>query len=387
MNFDVDQIDAVLSTTRAVRLRLDLEREVPDEIITQCIDLAEQAPSGGNITSRRWLVIRDPEVKTKIADLYREAGGASIIKAAEQLKGSGTHRERTTASAAHLAQNMERVPVLVIPTIWGEHDGSGRPGLFDSVVQSAWSFCLALRARGLGTAWTTMILGKRKELAEVLGIPPGVTPIVLLPVAWTIGTDFKPTARRPASQVTWFDHWGHTNAKSFEGASLADAQAFLAAQPGVTVEVDIAAPAQRVWEFVTDINLPSRFSGEFKGGEWLDGDGPRVGARFVGRNAIGERSWETTSHVIACEEPTVFAWDVVDPDNPAAQWRFELDPLGDTTRLRQCMTMGPGMSGTSRAMENDPENAKAILAARRETLRRNMELTTQGIKALAEGAS
>ncbi len=387
MPFDVDQIDAVLSTTRAVRLRLDLEREVPDEIITQCIDLAEQAPSGGNITSRRWLVIRDPEVKAKIGNLYREAGAAGIIKAAEQLKGTGSHRERTTASAAHLAQNMERVPALVIPTIWGEHDGSGRPGLFDSVIQSAWSFGLALRARGLGTAWTTIILGKRQELADVLGIPAGVTPIVLLPVAWTIGTDFKPAARRPASQITWFDHWGHTNAKPFEGESLSDAQALLAAQPGVTVEVDIAAPAQRVWEFVTDINLPSRFSGEFKGGEWLDGDGPRVGARFVGRNAIGDRSWETTSHVVACEEPKVFAWNVVDPDNPAAQWRFELDPVGDTTRLRQCMTMGPGMSGTSRAMENDPDNAKAILAARRETLRRNMELTTQGIKALAESGS
>ena len=100
MAFDVDQIDAVLSTTRAVRLRLDLEREVPDEIITQCIDLAEQAPSGANITSRRWLVIRDPDVKAKIANLYREAGGARIIAAAEQLKGSGAHRERTTASAA-----------------------------------------------------------------------------------------------------------------------------------------------------------------------------------------------------------------------------------------------------------------------------------------------
>jgi len=378
MAFDVDQIDAVLSTTRAVRLRLDLEREVPDEIITQCIDLAEQAPSGANIASRRWLVIRDPEVKAKIANLYREAGGARTIQAAEQLRGSGSHRERTTASAAHLAQNMERVPVLVIPTIWGEHDGSGRPGLFDSVLQAAWSFCLALRARGLGTAWTTMILGKQRELAEVLGIPAGVTPIALLPVAWTIGTDFKPTARRPASQITWIDHWGHTNARPSDGESL------LAALPGVTVEVDIAAPPQRVWELVTDINLPARFSQEFQGAEWLDGDSPRVGARFVGRNAIGERRWETTSHIVACEAPRVFAWNIVDPDNPAAQWRFELDRVGDATRLRQCMTIGPGRSGTSRAMESDPDNAKAILAARREAHRRNMELTVQGIKTLAE---
>jgi nitroreductase len=378
MAFDIAQIDTVLSTTRAVRLRLDLERQVPDEIITRCIDLAEQAPSGGNITSRRWLVIRDPEVKAQIAHLYREAGGASMIKTAEQLKGSGTHRERTTVSAAHLAQNMERVPTLVIPTIWGEHDGSGRPGLFDSVLQAAWSFCLALRARGLGTAWTTIILGKRRELAEILGIPEGVTPIVLLPVAWTIGTDFKPAARRPASQITWFDHWGYTNAQPFDGESL------LAAQPGVTVEVDIAAPARRVWELVTDINLPSRFSDEFQGAEWVDVDGPRLGASFVGRNKRDDREWQTTSFVVACDPPRVFAWNVSDPERPGAQWRFELDRVGDTTRLRQCMTMGPGMSGTSRAMENEPDKAQEILAARRETLRRNMELTTQEIKRLAE---
>jgi uncharacterized protein YndB with AHSA1/START domain len=239
---------------------------------------------------------------------------------------------------------------------------------------------LALRARGLGTAWTTIILGKRRELAEVLGIPEGVTPIVLLPVAWTIGTDFKPAARRPASHITWFDHWGYTNAQPFDGQSL------LAAQPGVTVEVDIAAPARRVWELVTDINLPARFSDEFQGAEWVDADGPRLGASFVGRNKRDDREWQTTSFVVACDPPRVFAWNVSDPERPGAQWRFELDQVGDTTRLRQCMTMGPGMSGTSRAMENEPDKAQEILAARRETLRRNMELTTQGMKRLAESA-
>ena len=86
-------------------------------------------------------------------------------------------------SAGHLAENLERVPVIVIPTIWGVHDGSGKPGLFDSVIQSAWSFCLALRARGLGSAWTTLHLGKAKEFAELLGIPKGVTQVVMLPVA------------------------------------------------------------------------------------------------------------------------------------------------------------------------------------------------------------
>lgn len=380
MTFDTEQVDAVLSTTRAVRRRLDLNRDVPDEIIMQCINLAEQAPSGGNITSRRWLVIRDPAIKEHIAELYREAGATTIIKTAEELQGSGTHRERTTASAAYLAQHMGRVPALVIPTIWGEHDGSGRPGLFDSVIQAAWSFCLAMRARGLGTAWTTIILGKRRELADLLGIPPGVTPIVLLPVAWTIGTDFRPAARRPASEITWIDHWGNTNATPFDGASL------LAAGPGVTVEVDVEAPAQRVWELVSDINLPAQFSQEFQGAEWVDRAEPGVGARFVGRNAIGERQWETTSYVVAYEPLQVFAWNVSDPDQPSAQWRFELEPMGNTTRLRQRMTIGPGMSGTSRAMAQDPDKAKHILAARRTTLRDNMNRTINGIKERAESA-
>ena len=379
MTFDVEQIDSVLRTTRAVRRRLDLDRPVSDEIILQCIDLAEQAPSGANIASRRWLVIRDAEVKARLAELYRMAGGANIIQMAEQLKGSGSHREHTASSSAYLAQNMERVPALVIPTIWGEHDGSGRPGLFDSVIQSAWSFCLALRARGLGTAWTTMIFGKQQELVEILGIPKGVTPIVLLPVAWTIGTDFKPTARRPAPQITWFDQWGHTNSRPCDGD-------ILAAQPGLTVEVDVEATPQGLWDLISDVALPARFSDEFQGAEWLDADSPRVGARFVGRNSIGERQWETVSHVVACDAPRLFAWNVSDAQNPSAQWRFELDRVGSSTRLRQCMTMGPGLSGTTRAMQQDPDNASQILSSRRATLRRNMELTVQGIKQLAETA-
>ncbi len=381
MEFDREQIDTLLSTTRAVRRRLDLDRDVPDEVLWQCIDLAEQAPSGANVASRRWMVIRDPDTKAKIATLYREAGAQRIIEADETLRGSGHPRERVTASAAHLARHMERVPVIVIPTIWGLHDGSGRPGLFDSVLQAAWSFCLALRARGLGSAWTTVHLGRAAEVAALLGIPAGVSQVVLLPVAWTIGTDFKPAARRPASEITWCDRWGYTQDLPYDGQSR------LAARPGVTVEVDIAASPERVWELASDINIPARFSLEFQGAEWVDGTGPHVGASFVGRNAREDRTWETRSFVVACEPHRVFAWNVGDPGHPGAQWRFELERTPEGTRLRQHMTIGPGRSGTSRAMEENPEDAEEILARRREQLRRNMELTTEGIKSLAEAGS
>src|SRR5215467_2731359 len=259
MEFNLEQIDTLLSTTRAVRRRLDFTREVPDEVLLRCIDLAEQAPSGGNVTSRRWLVIRDPDTKARLAALYRDAGGRGLIETAERLYGSGQ---------AH----------ALLVTIWGTHDGSGRPGLFDSVLQAAWSFCLALRARGLGSAWTTLHLRRAQEVAELLGIPNGVTQVVLLPVAYTHGTDFTPATRRPAAAITWFDRWGDTNAHPRDGRSL------LAAGPGVTVEADIGAAPTRVWELVRDINLPARFSTEFVGATWIDTESPRVGAAFVGRN-------------------------------------------------------------------------------------------------------
>ena len=380
MTFDLEQTDALLSTTRAVRRRLDIDRDVPDELIQECIDLAEQAPSGGNIASRRWLVIRDAETKARLAELYRAAGGSGIIDRAEGLRGTGHPRERVSTSAAYLAANLERVPVLILVTVWGRHDGGGRPGLFDSVIQAAWSFCLALRSRGLGTAWTTIHLGRGEEVASLLGIPNGVSQVVLLPVAWTIGTDFRPATRRPASEITWFDRWGHTKEHS-AGGSLLDTA------PGVTVEVDIDASPERVWELVSDINIPAQFSTESNGAEWVDADGPHLGASFIGRNSREDRTWQTTSYIVACDPPRVFAWNVSDPDQPSAQWRFDLEPIGEGTRLRQHMNIGTRRSGTSRAMEEDPGQAEQILARRRDQLRGNMELTTQGIKRLAESGS
>ena len=201
----------------------------------------------------------------------REGSG---LDATEPPPGSASTRQRVRASAAYLAQHLERVPVLVLVTIWGTHDGSGRPGLFDSVLQAAWSFCLALRARGLGSAWTTRHLGRAQEVADLLGIPTGVTQSVLLPVAYTKGDDFQPATRRPASAITWFDRWGHTNASPRHGRSL------LEAGPGVSVEVDIAATPRHVWEFVSDINLPARFSTEFLGATWINTDHLHVGASF-----------------------------------------------------------------------------------------------------------
>ena len=383
MNFDLEQTDALLNTTRAVRKRLDFERHVPDELILRCIELAEQAPSGGDISSRRWLVVRDQEIKKQLADLYRAAGGSSIIETAEQRSGSDHPKQKVLESAAHLAANLDRVPALVLATVWGVHDGSGKPGLFDSVIQAAWSFCLALRSRGLGSTWTTMHLGKSKEIAELLGIPEGVSQVVLLPVAWTIGTDFKPATRRPVSEVVWFDRWGYTKEQSGEVDSL------IAAGPGVTVEIDIAAPPERVWEFISDINISARFSKEFQGADWIDSDGPKEGALFQGRNRRTDvnREWETRSWVVECDAPNVFAWNVNDRDEPSAKWRFELEKIPGGTRLRQRFILGQRLSATGTAMVENPEQAGQILASRQEQHRGNMMLNLRGIKELAEQGS
>ena len=379
MAFPVGETDRLLSTTRSVRRRLDLEREVPEELLLDCIDLAEQAPTGGNQTSRRWLIIRDPDTKAALADLYREAGGDWIVENAERIAGTGHRNERTLDSGAHLARNLQHVPAIVLVSIYGEHDSSGRPGLFDSVIQAAWSFCLALRSRGLGSAWTTLHLGAADRVADLLDLPEGVTQIVLLPVAWTIGDDFRPAPRRPAREITWFDRWGHTTQRPTEGPVVhADG-------PGVTVEVDVKAPPTDVWPYISDIQLPARFSDEFQGAEWLS-DTPEVGATFLGRNQnenLGD--WEVTCYVAGYEENRVFAWNAGDAEDPSAQWRFELISLAGSTRLRFSMVLGPGPSGLTAVIDAMPDKEAKIIANRQKHQAANMRRTIEGIRDLVEG--
>jgi uncharacterized protein YndB with AHSA1/START domain len=157
--------------------------------------------------------------------------------------------------------------------------------------------------------------------------------------------------------------------------------------PTVEVGVLVHAPVERVWELVTDIELPAEFSAEFCGASWLD-DGPRLAARFVGRNrhpAIGE--WETTSTVTRFEPPRAFGWDVSDPDNPSSSWWFLLDPEPDGVRLRQGTRMGPAPSGLSIAITAMPDKEERIVARRLAELERNMRATVEGIKQLAEAGA
>ncbi|PON18232.1 hypothetical protein C2W62_08980 [Candidatus Entotheonella serta] len=376
MNIDVSSVDYALTTTRAVRLRLDLDRPVDNQIIYDCIDIAEQAPSGGNQGSRRWVIVRDRSIKEQLAELYMATGGEFMIGARDKIAGTGHPQERVMKSAAYLAEHLAEVPAIVVPTIMGVHDGSGRPGLFDSVIQSVWSFCVALRARGLGTAWTTAILGKRDELRDVLGVPPTSTQIAMIPVAWYTGDDFKKAPRYPAREITFIDQYAHIwQSGPSDPPTLADG-------PGTVVEADIKAPIKRVWDLVTDINFAAQFSDEFVGARWADGHGgPALHAAFIGSNtheAIGE--WEVECFVHRYVEHAEFGWVTSNLDNPGAQWCFELARIAGATRLRFTMTLGPGPSGLSRAIDAMPEKEPRILRRRISEHVKNMQAVVDGIK-------
>lgn len=157
----------------------------------------------------------------------------------------------------------------------------------------------------------------------------------------------------------------------------------LADQPGTWVETDIDAPVERVWDLIADIELPARFSEEFLGATWTDEPGP--GASFIGRSqhpATGE--WEVPSFVEHYEEERCFGWATVDPETPGARWRFDLQPVESGTRLRFSMSMGPGRSGISMAIDSMPEKEPRILHRRVSEHHANMTRTVAGIKALAE---
>lgn len=209
--FDLATVDELLSTTRAVRKRLDLDRDVPDDVLLECIRLSQQAPTGSNMQNWRWLIVRDPEIRHGLAELYRSAGG-EYLAAAEATASEGQIK-RVMSSANYLAENLEKVPVHVIPCAKGrltsDNSVGDWSGMMGSIYPAIWSFQLALRSRGLGSCLTTLHLGHEAKAAELLGIPDGVMQVALLPVAYTKGTDFKPADRPPVERIVHIDRWGN----------------------------------------------------------------------------------------------------------------------------------------------------------------------------------
>ena len=206
---DLNTVDHLLTTTRSVRRRLDLTRPVEPEVIERCLEIAMQAPTGGNLPRSHFVVVTDHVKREGLAALYRRVFVEDYAPTISPERRSS--EARNFAAWTYLAEHLHEVPVHVIACAEGRVEGM-TPAMaasrYGSVLPAVWSFMLALRARGVGAAWTTLHIRYEREAAALLGIPPDVMQLALLPVAYYRGTDFKPARRLPARDCTYWNHWG-----------------------------------------------------------------------------------------------------------------------------------------------------------------------------------
>jgi nitroreductase len=210
--------DQLLTTTRAVRKRLDFSRPVPDDLVRECVATAFQSPSGSNNPTMQFVVVRDEAKRRAIGDVYRQCFAAyksmDGVYAGSIDKGSddaNAQQQRVASSADYLGEHMGEAPVLVIACTAGRTDG--QPGMMaasilGNVLPAMWSFMLAARVRGLGTCWTTLHLMQEQAIADIVGIPfEAVQQVCLSPLAYTNGTDFKPAVRPDPETIIHWDTW------------------------------------------------------------------------------------------------------------------------------------------------------------------------------------
>lgn len=208
--------DELLTTTRSVRKRLDFDRPVPRALIAECLEIAFQAPNGSNMNTWRWIVVDDPERVADVAGIYN-AGLDDFVATLGDATGDNyagnviPGADRIASSVQHLRENFHRCPAVLVPLMAGRCENMNafyQASSWGSVVQAVWSFFLALRSRGLGSAWTTGHLWREKQLAELLGIPyEHYTQVGLFPVAYTVGTDFRRGYRKPLEEVVGWNQF------------------------------------------------------------------------------------------------------------------------------------------------------------------------------------
>lgn len=207
-------VDELLTTTRSVRKRLDFEKPVSRDVVMECLDLALQAPTGSNAQGWQWVFVDDPAKKTALADIYR-ANATPYLDQPKPERGDIRDQQMDAVmnSAKYLNEHFEEAPVLMIPCLEGRPDGAPAglsASYWGSLLPAVWSFMLALRSRGLGSAWTTLhLIGEgEKQAADILGIPfDQYSQGGLFPIAYTKGTEFKPAKRLPAEQLTHWNTW------------------------------------------------------------------------------------------------------------------------------------------------------------------------------------
>ena len=214
-------VDHLLTTTRTVRRRLDLSRPVEREVLLRCIEIAMQAPTASNSQNWHFLVVSEAQKRLAIADYYRKSYSAYFGRLAlGTVKAVVVRKSRQSPdlgqmagvgrSSTYLAQHLHEVPVFIIPCFEGRVEGkpvSDQAARYGSILPATWSLMLALRARGLGAAWTTLHLVYEKEVARILGVPEHITQVALLPVAYFKGEDFHPAKRLPAESFIHWEAW------------------------------------------------------------------------------------------------------------------------------------------------------------------------------------
>ena len=211
--------DQLLTTTRAVRKRLDLTRDVDDELIRECVAAAMQSPSGSNNMTMQFVIVRDAAARAAIGEVYRQCyamyttwDGVYVRTIQREDDAGRAQQQRVGDSADHLGEHMGEAPVLVLACNVGARlegmPAMASASMLGNVLPAMWSFMLAARARGLGTAWTTMHLLMEQQVADIVGIPfDAVQQACLSPLAHTIGTDFKPAARPAPDSIIHWDQW------------------------------------------------------------------------------------------------------------------------------------------------------------------------------------
>jgi nitroreductase len=206
----------VLTTTRSVRKRLDFDRPISRELLLECLEVAVQAPTGGNRQGWNFVIVTDADKKRAVGELYKKSFGIYAASGRPQYEREDPRRKqfpRVASSAQYLADRMHEVPAMVIPCIEGRVDVPGASnleiaGVYGSILPAAWSFMLAARARDLVTAWTTLHLRYERETAQILGIPyERYMQAALITVGYHTGGEFKPAERIPLDKIVHWDEW------------------------------------------------------------------------------------------------------------------------------------------------------------------------------------
>lgn len=203
-------IDWVLTTTRTVRRRIDLTRPVDLAVVRECLEVALQAPTGGDLQLWRWIVVTDPATKSSMQQIYESA--LSAASGGRRPDGADRAESPMVQGAWHLATHLAQVPVIVVACIMGRYRPDAGPARlatrYGSIFPAVWNLQLALRSRGLASAMTTVHLEQDRAMADLLGIPDKVTQAALIPIGRLLGKDLRPARRRPVREVAFLDRWG-----------------------------------------------------------------------------------------------------------------------------------------------------------------------------------